>query len=324
MLLRILFISSFLKAFTGYAQDPVVIEGYAQGTTFTVVYYDSLEINYEEQVLSLLRNFDQSVSTYVDTSIISKVNHNEAVMLDSTFIHCFEQAHEIWKITDGMFDPTVYPLVEAYGFNQIESNDPENIDVDSLLEFVGFEKIRIREGQIVKNDLRVQLDFNAFAQGYSVDLICQFLESKGIQNYLVEVGGELRLKGSSMNGRKWTISIEKPGNADTEQRPTLEQMELTDKAVASSGNYKKFYEHDGKKYVHEIDPKTGLAYPSNLLSVTVFADDCLTADAIATALMVMGYDRSIQFLKEHKEFRAILFYNDDEGMIKTAEINKGP
>lgn len=127
-----------------------------------------------------------------------------------------------------------------------------------------------------------------------------------------------------MNGRKWTISIEKPGNADTEQRPTLEQMELTDKAVASSGNYKKFYEHDGKKYVHEIDPKTGLAYPSNLLSVTVFADDCLTADAIATALMVMGYDRSIQFLKEHKEFRAILFYNDDEGMIKTAEINKGP
>lgn len=298
-----------------FAQDdPMYLEGYTQGTTFHMIYMDDQQRDFENEIIELLKKFDRSVSTYDTTSIISRINRNDTTaVVDSFFITCFTEAKKIWKDTYGDFDPTVLPLVNMYGFGPAKKSHVETSRIDSLLEFVGFEKITLEKGHVVKKDPRVSLDFNAFAQGYSVDVIADFLSEQGISSYMVEIGGELVVHGKRPDGDNWWVGIEQPIENKEGENQIYSYAEVVDRAVATSGNYRRFVIEDGVKYTHQIDPKTGLPSRNNLLSATVFADDCLHADAIATALLVMGLDGVKAFLEAHSEYDAYLIYSNDIG-----------
>lgn len=279
----------------------IELQGNAQGTTFQILYYDSLKRDFSAQVDSLLKQMDISLSTYVPQSIISRVNKNDStVILDEHFIKVFNRAQEIAVISNGSFDITITPLVNAYGFGFTKKENVDSLMVDSLLQYVGFNKVKIEDGKLIKEHSAIQLDFNAIAQGYSVDVIANFFDEKGIQNYMVEIGGELRCKGVNPKGNYWNIGIDKPiENRAKREMQTV--VPLKNKAMATSGNYRKFYEEGGLKYSHTINPKTGWPAKNQLLSATVLADDAMTADAFATAFMVMGKDETLNFLENHKE-----------------------
>jgi thiamine biosynthesis lipoprotein len=299
------------------------IEGEAQGTTYHITYYDSINRDYSEEIEAILEAFDQSVSTYHNTSIISKVNANDtSVVLDETFLTCFNCAKGIWRLTNGAFDPTVFPLVNAWGFGPQQKPIVEQEKLDSLLQFVGFEKIQIVNGKIVKQDTRVALDFNAFAQGYSVDVVAQFLQTKKCLNYLVEIGGELRAQGLMEEEHEWLIGIEKPTYNATANNPIFQVIAVQNEAVATSGNYRKYIEKAGEKLVHHIDPTTGAPTKNNLLSITLITNDCITADATATGLLVLGLKKSKRFLKDHDNYQAMLIYSTRKGGFKTF-VTKG-
>lgn len=308
-LLLLLFISFRLSA-----QNMIQINGFAQGTTFHIAYFDVKNRNLEKPINRLLKNFDASVSTYNTQSIISKINRNELdVKLDAYFTTCFLKAKEIWQLSDGAFDPTVYPLVNAWGFGPEKKASLEQERLDSLLQFVGFEKINLINGKIVKSDPRVQLDFNAFAQGYSVDVISNYFLHKGISNFIVEIGGEVYAHGFQGVGEKWRVGIEQPVENKTSKNEHQIIVELKDKAVATSGNYRKFTEINGQKVVHHIDPKTGKPTTNNLLSASVFSDYTITSDAMATGFLVMGLEKSKHFLAAHPEIQVFFIYTDDQG-----------
>ena len=191
--------------------------------------------------------------------------------------------------------------------------------MDSILQFVGFDLIELKGNKIKKKDKRACLDFNAFAQGYSVDVVSEFLNSKGISSYLVEIGGEVFAKGRKTNGEKWSVGIEKPIDNKETENPINAIVSLENCAIASSGNYRKFFVEEGIKYAHHIDPKTGFPAKNTLLSASVFADQCITSDAYATGILVMGLEKAKVFLSEHKELRVYLIYSDDNGNYKTYE-----
>lgn len=293
-------------------EQPIRIEGYTQGTTYHISYYDSLNRDLQPEIEVLLNKFDQSVSTYNPNSIISKINTNQPnVVLDSYFITCFKKAKLIWKSTNGAFDPTVYPLVNLWGFGPLNNKTIDKSKIDSIKKFVGFHLIEIKNNKIIKKDKRVCLDFNAFAQGYSVDVIAQFLESKKINSYVVEIGGEVFAKGHKPNGEYWKIGIEKPMDNHDSANPIKAIATLNNMALATSGNYRKFFIENGQRYAHHIDPKTGYPAKNNLLSASVFSSDCITSDAHATGILVMGLEKAIAFLSQHPELQAYLIYADD-------------
>jgi thiamine biosynthesis lipoprotein len=215
------------------------------------------------------------------------------------------------------FDITVGPLVEAWGFGPDEQKSFTESKRDSLLSLVGMEKVEIRNGKVYKTDPRIRLDFNAIAQGYSVDIISEYFGGLGIERFLVEIGGEVRVKGDK-KGVLWRIGIDRPEDNNISPGTDLQAIiSLKDRSLATSGNYRKFYVEDGIKYSHTIDPKTGYPARNQLLSATIIAEDCATADGIATACMVMGKDRTIDFLNLHPEFEAYLIFSDDEGNFRT-------
>jgi thiamine biosynthesis lipoprotein len=307
--------SNLVSAFVCSAQIPVLyLEGEAQGTTYHITYADAQDRNFLPEITALLDAFDQSVSTYQPHSIISRVNANDtAVVLDSTFITCFLKAKEIWENTNGAFDPTVFPLVNAYGFGPQKKQQINPRLIDSLCTFVGFEKIALVGSKIIKSDPRVSLDFNAFAQGYSVDVIARFLRQQGITSYIVEIGGEVYAEGSQPNGDPWFIGIEKPIENKTSSNPLFIAVELDHLGVATSGNYRRFIEENGVKYVHHIDPKTGYPTKNNLLSASVFSKACIVSDATATGLLVLGLEEAKRYLNAHPELMVYLIYSDDVG-----------
>jgi FAD:protein FMN transferase len=282
--------------------EPFKIWGNAQGSTYHISYFDSLNRDFQPDIEKILHDFDKSVSTYIPTSIISKINSNQKnVKVDKYFIACFNKAKEVWKNTNGAFDPTVYPLVNAWGFGPGRKQKIEKHIIDSILQFVGFQLIELKGNKIIKKDPRVALDFNAFAQGYSVDVVADFLTSNGITAYMVEIGGEVFAKGKKPNGNKWAIGIEKPiENVDSEN-PLKAIAQLEDMAIATSGNYRKFFIENGVRYSHSLDPKTGYPTKNDLLSVSVFAKDCMSSDAYATGVLVQGLEKAKLFLKEHPE-----------------------
>jgi thiamine biosynthesis lipoprotein len=270
-----------------------------------------------EEVEKILHNFDMSLSLYQDSSVLSKVNRNEKVILDSFFIETFKKSKELSLMTGGAFDVTVGPLVKAWGFGPDAHKNFSEQKRDSLLQLVGMNKVELRDGELIKTDPRISLDFNAIAQGYSVDVICRFFSNMGIRDYLVEIGGEVRVKGNK-NGKMWRIGIDKPVDNNMIPGNNLQAViELKDRALATSGNYRKFYVENGIKYSHTIDPKTGYPARTQLLSATILADDCATADGIATACMVIGKDKTIEFLNQHPEFEGYLIYSDDAGNFRT-------
>ena len=294
--------------------------GYAQGTTYSVIFENNGKLkapDLKSEAEKILHNFDMSLSLYVDSSILSKVNRNEEVILDTYFTEAFRKSVEITKLTDGAFDITVGPLVKAWGFGPDEHKNMSETKRDSLLKLIGMDKVKIISGKVVKADPRINLDFNAIAQGYSVDVISKYFDGLGIESYLIEIGGEVRVKGDK-GGVLWRIGIDKPIDNNMLPGNDLQAViSLKDRSLATSGNYRKFYIENGIKYSHTIDPRTG--YPANnqLLSATIIADECATADGIATACMVMGKDRTIEFLGSHPEFEAFLVYSDDKGNFKT-------
>lgn len=300
---------------TLFSQKKLIkFEGPAQGSTYHISYYDSLNRDFQADIEKILYDFDLSLSTYIPNSIISKINSNQKnVKVDKYFIACFNKAKEIWKNTNGAFDPTVYPLVNAWGFGPGKKQKIEQHRIDSILNFVGFDLIELKGNKVVKKDPRVSLDFNAFAQGYSVDVVSDFLKSKGIASFLVEIGGELYAYGKKPNGDNWTVGIEKPIDNSESANPIKVYAKLNDLAIATSGNYRKFIIVDGVKYAHHIDPKTGYPTKNNLLSASVFAKECISSDANATGILVMGLEKAKEFLKAHPELNAYLIYSDEKG-----------
>jgi thiamine biosynthesis lipoprotein len=267
-----------------------------------------------------LADFDQSVSTYIPTSIISKINSNQKnIIVDKYFITCFNKAKEVWKNTNGAFDPTVYPLVNAYGFGPGKKQKIEKAKIDSILKFVGLQLIKLKGNKVVKKDPRVALDFNAFAQGYSVDVVSDFLNSKGITAYIVEIGGEVYAKGRKPNGNNWTIGIEKPIDNKESENAFKAIVKLENLAIATSGNYRRYIIEDGQKIVHHIDPKTGYPTKNNLLSASLFTKECISADANATGVLVLGLEKAKVFLEKHPEIQAYLIYSDEKGNYQVYE-----
>ena len=301
-------------------QEPVVLNGEAQGSTYHIVYYDEQNRNFKPEIEQILKDFDLSLSTYIPNSIISRINANEPdVLVDAYFIACFNKAKEIWKHTNGDFDPTVYPLVNAWGFGPGKKLTIEKQKIDSILEFVGLKMIKLKGNKIIKKDPRVSLDFNAFAQGYSVDVVSEFLSSKQISSFLVEIGGEVYAKGKKPNNDYWTIGIEQPIENKESVNPIKALAKLKDMGLATSGDYRSFIVENGIKYAHTISPKTGYPVKNNLLSVSLFSDDAITSDAMATGIMVMGLEKAKVFLKKHKELQAYMIYSDENGNYQVYE-----
>ena len=294
--------------------------GFTQGSTYSIVYDNNQNINpvdLKQNVEKILHDFEMSLSVYQDSSIISKINRNEDVVLDTFFIEVFNKSVLISEMTEGAFDITVGPLVRAWGFGPDEHKTFTEEKRDSLLKLVGMDKVSLVNGRIIKSLPGVTIDVNAIAQGYSVDVICRYFDHLGIKNYLVEIGGEVRAKGKKA-GSLWRIGIDKPEDNNMTPGQTLQGIiKITDKAVSTSGNYRKFYIENGVKYSHEIDPKSGSPAKNTLLSATIVADDCAMADGIATASMVIGKDKTIKFLEIHPEIEAYLIYSDECGNFKT-------
>ena len=301
-------------------QEPIKLEGQAQGTTYHITYFDTANRNLHPEIENILSDFDKSVSTYIPTSIISRINANEKeVIIDRYFIACFNKAKEVWKNTNGAFDPTVYPLVNAWGFGPGKKQKIEKTKIDSILKIVGFQLIKIKGNKVIKKDPRVSLDFNAFAQGYSVDIVSEFLNSKGIHSYIVEIGGEVYAKGKKPNGDNWKIGIEKPIDNKESSNDLKAIVTLENLAIATSGNYRRFVLENGVKYHHHLDPKTGYPTKNNLLSASVFAKECISSDANATGILVMGLEKAKEFLALHTELQAYLIYSDDKGNYQVYE-----
>jgi len=294
--------------------------GFAQGTTYSIVFENNGKYQpatLKKDVEKILHEFDLSLSLYTDSSILTKVNRNEDVTADRYFSEAFSKSVAITMLTDGAFDITVGPLVKAWGFGPDSHKNFSESKRDSLLKLVGMEKVRMTDGKVIKADPDIKLDFNAIAQGYSVDVVCDYLSSAGLKNYLVEIGGEVRVRGDKQ-GLPWRIGIDRPEDNNNVPGNDLQAIiSMKNRSLATSGNYRKFYVEDGVKYSHTIDPRTGYPARNQLLSATILADECATADGIATACMVFGKDKTIEFLNMHPEYDAFLVYSDDNGNYQT-------
>lgn len=301
------------------------LEGNAQGTTFSIKYEG--EKDFSKDVKEIFDEMDQQLSTYLDSSLISRLNTADRTFNDNCscnyFKSVFEMSKSICDISGGTFNPLVFPLVEYWGFGK-KAETPGDIDdhkIKEFLKFLDYDSVKYEFDDatilITRNPL-IKFDFNGIAQGYTVDVIAGMLENKGIKNYMIEVGGEVRAKGKNEREQYWKLGIDKPIdiNADHELQAIIT---LVNRSMATSGNYRKFYEKDGVRYSHTIDPFTGYPVQHSLLSATVLADDCASADAFATAFMVMGAEKTKEFLEKNKKFKldVYLIYSGENGEFKT-------
>jgi len=318
--IKTLLIFAVLTIFVACNQDVktqnFILNGGVFGTTYKITYLNATQ-NYQKQLDSLFLIINNSVSTYIPSSDISKVNQGEkAIFIDAIFMEVFQKSKRIYRETDGYFDPTVGNLVNAYGFGP--KNEKMNLTAEEIkeyMQFVGLEKVELIDGQIVKAHPKIYLDFNSIAKGFAIDVVARFFNDKNIDNYLIEIGGEIRAKGNKGSNKPWVIKLVNPVNAI--ENEGFKVINLSDKSMATSGNYRKYrVVENGKKYVHTINPKTGLATESNLLSASVIASiDCADVDAYATAFMAMGLKKSKEFLEKTPQLQAILLFSDDEGNI---------
>jgi thiamine biosynthesis lipoprotein len=292
--------------------------GGALGTSYSITYLTREELNLQREIDSVFEVINNSMSTYIPDSDISKINRGDSnIVVDKMFQEVFELSKEVYTNTDGFFDPTVGALVNAWGFGPGKQVELDSSKVDSILQFVGFDKVELtNSGTVIKSDPRIFFDFNAIAKGYAIDRLAKIMDQKDIENYLIEVGGEIIAKGENkLKQKSWIVGIDDP--QIEEGRRLKITLQLRDKAMASSGNYRKFRVDSitGKKYVHTIDPKTGYTKNANILAVSVIADNCAKADAYATAFMAMELSESIKLLDAHKELIAYIIYLDEEGEV---------
>ena len=290
--------------------------GVTQGSYFSITYFDKENRHFEAEFDSIFREVDNSVSLWNENSIIRKVNRNEDVVVNQIFKDNFEWARKASEFSDGAFDATIGPLVEAWGFHYKKELEMTPEMVDSIRQLVDYHKIEIIDDKVVKANPNMTLDFNAVAQGYTTDLIGKFLETKGISNYLVDVGGEIMARGTKPNGEQWTIGIEKPTENYDSERSVQIKINLKDKGIVTSGNYRKYIEKYGIRYSHSIDPKTGYPVEQNLLSATVIADNASWADCLATICMIVGKEKASKLL-ENQGIEAYFIYVDNDNMIQS-------
>ncbi|MEM6362418.1 MAG: FAD:protein FMN transferase [Bacteroidota bacterium] len=316
LLLALLIVYQYRKAgdkaisivqFSGKTMGPIA---------YNVTYFDAEGRDFQSQVDSVLRIFNQSLNTYIPGSEISRFNSDSLFEFN---LHYFREAAkkggELYNLTDGAYDPSIGPLINAWGFGYKDREEMDSLKVDSLKSFTGFDLIHITDKVISKKDVRLQLDFSASAKGYGVDVVMDLLKSYGISNAFVEIGGEVAVAGKNLQkDTLWTVGILDPNSTELEQR-YHGIISLKDKGMATSGNYFNYIVTDGVKYGHTIDPVSGYPIQHELLSASVIADNCHTADALATAFMVFGLERTIQFLNEHKAYDAYLIYSDNNGKL---------
>ncbi|WP_075342386.1 FAD:protein FMN transferase [Tenacibaculum agarivorans] len=291
------------------------LQGNVFGTTYNIIYKST--VNYQAPIDEIFEAFNNSLSTYIPNSIISKVNQNDStVVVDDYFVEAFHKAKRIYKETDGYFDPTIGKLINAYGFGS--GKEKKNLtaeEIEVLMNITGFEKIKLKDRKIIKQP-EIEFNVNAFAKGSGIDVVGRFLEGKNITDYLVEIGGEIRARGNSPRNSLWKVAIDDP-NTDG-SRSQSRTIELDNQSMATSGNYRKFKVNSkGEKIVHTVNPKTGLAQENNLLSASVLLKgDCADVDAYATAFMAMGLEKTKNFLESHPELKVVLLFTNTEGEIK--------
>ncbi len=298
-----------------------VIQGEAQGSTYSIKYIHHSEAIQKKSIDSLLLAFDMSLSTYKTDSQISRINAGDTtIVVDGFFEETFKTSHEIYTATNGLFDPTIGVLVNAYGFGPNKQAMALNsFKIDSLLQFVGFDKVKLNENKtITKQYTETYFDFNAIAQGYSVDVVTDFLKSKGIENAIVEIGGEIFAFGkNSLEDKNWVVGIDDPTQTP-EERTLIATIKLENLGMATSGNYRKVKKDSltGQKYVHIINPKTGLSEKSTILSATVLAPRCIDADGYATAFMIMNFEETKKLLQARNDLYVLLIYTDQNNELK--------
>ena len=286
------------------------------GTTYIVTYQSDSSLSHS--IRQELQRVDRSLSPFNEQSVITAVNQNRDVSLDTLFVDVFRRAMQISEDTGGAFDITVAPLVNAWGFGFKTEQSPSRRQVDSLLQVVGYQKVTLANGRIEKRDPRIMLDCSAIAKGYAADRVAELLRAHGVKNYMVEIGGEIVTSGLNPQRLPWRIGVTKPTDDSLNVNHELQTvLNVTDRAMATSGNYRNFYYKNGRKYAHTIDPSTGYPVQHNILSATVLADECATADAYATAFMVMGLERTRKLLERHPELMVYLIYTDENGQNAT-------
>lgn len=301
------------------------LTGKTMGTTY-MVKANSLNVIEQSTIDSILIAINQSLSTYIPTSIISTFNSSahgiDLASLDQHFKINFGKSIQVSDLSQGAFDPTIMPLVNYWGFGTTGKKTLTSVDSISILELlpaVGFSKIQQTSDSITKSNPDVELDFSAIAKGYGVDVLCDYLDNISVTNYYVEIGGELRTKGVNDRGTAWTLGVNLP-QRNASFTDVITYMQLSDRAMATSGNYRNYYEIEGEYYGHTIDPKTGFPV-SDILSATIIADDCMTADAMATACMVMGVERSLDMIESSNNVEGLFVYSIGDGDMAIKQTN---
>lgn len=301
----------------GRQPKKMVLQGLAQGSYYAVTYYDEQERNFQHEIDSIFHAVDMSVNLWVDSSVISKVNRNEEVVLDDIFIDNFNIAQEVAKLSDGYFDPTISPIVAAWGFSYKHGDSITPQLIDSLKQLVDYRKVRIEDGKVIKENPYIQLDFNAIAQGYTSDMIASFLESRGVKDFLVDTGGEIMARGGKPNGQPWIVGIEKPADNWDSEQVVQTRIALRDKGLVTSGSTRKYVERNGKRYSHCINPKTGYPVEHQLLSATVLAENSVWADALASICMVMGLEKSLEIINALDGVEAYYIFANEKNELET-------
>lgn len=305
----------------------VKIEGLIFGTIYHIVYLDNDEKDLQLELETHLKEtVGNSLSTYNKNSIISKINQNEEVTTNDDFENVFNCALIVSKNTNGAFDMTVAPLVNLWGFGFTKKDSVTQEKIDHLLSITGYETVSLSNHTLTKTYSETMLDASAIAKGYAVDVAAKFLDTHNIENYVVEIGGEIYCKGENIRGEKWRLAIDKPiDDPSASDREYENVLNISNKGIATSGNYRQFYIKDGEKFSHTINPHTGYPVNHNLLSATVIADDCMTADAYATGCMVLGLEGSKELASRVPEIEIYLIYADEKGEFKeywTEGMNK--
>lgn len=305
------------------------IEGNTQGTTYKVSYIADKEMVSKTSVDSLLVAFSNSLSTYIDSSLISTINKttiaDSFLPIDKFFYDVFTISSEVNKKSEGVFDPSVMPLVHFWGFGVRKNLDRDTTQLDSLRQLVGLQNFSIKNEAntywLSKKNKYAQLDFNAVAQGYSVDVLAEFLEANGIKNYMAEIGGEVRCNGKNARDTFWNIGIDLPVASDAEDRKLKATVALNNQSLATSGNYRKFLDQQGQKYGHTINPLTGYPEVNTTLSASVITKSCGHADAYATAFMVMGWEKALKIAEAEADMEAYFIYSDASGNMLTVSTS---
>jgi thiamine biosynthesis lipoprotein len=287
-------------------------KGFIFGTVYNITYQS--DKNLEKEIIRELDKVDASLSPFNEKSIISKINRNEEAVVDNYFYDVFNLAMQISEDTNGAFDITVAPIVNAWGFGFKSGSSPTSQYIDSLKQFIGYKKVRInKDKHVVKQDERIMLDCSAIAKGYGSDVVARLFNAKGIKNYMIEIGGEIVASGLSDKRLPWKIGITKPSEDSLGTSNELQTiLNITDCAMATSGNYRNFYYKNGKRYAHTIDPRTGYPIQHNILSATVIAKSCAQADAYATSFMVLGLEEAKKILERHPQLLAYLIYTNKD------------